>query len=114
MQPADVRLNPLVQAVFADWTVAGKWEDFREGHLYHIWVPRFYKAFCQKVALDMLATSRKSMTEFLAWLAQNEAQWKTRFTALVRARCGSSGLRLPDYLPTRATGKKKRRASNSC
>jgi hypothetical protein len=85
MQPAEVRKNRLVQAVFTDWTEAGKWEDFREGHLYHIWIPRFYKAFCQKVALEMLATSRKNMTEFLASLPQNETEWKTRFTARVRA-----------------------------
>ena len=85
MQPAEVRLNPLVRAVFSDWEGSGKWEDFNPLWLFHLWVPRFYKAFCQKVALDMLATSRKNMTEFLAWLAQNETQWKARFTTLVQA-----------------------------
>jgi hypothetical protein len=88
MQPAEVRLNPLVQAVFTDWTEAGKWDQFREGHLYHIWIPRFYKAFCQKVALEMLATSRKNMSDFLASLAHDETEWKTRFTTLVRGLRG--------------------------
>ncbi|HET8922551.1 MAG TPA: hypothetical protein VFN26_06095 [Candidatus Acidoferrum sp.] len=82
--PDEIRADVLVRKVFFEWELRD--ERSRFNLLGIKWkLILFYKDFCRLLSLDMLATSKKNMADFLAWLDKNEEQWLKRFAALIQS-----------------------------
>jgi hypothetical protein len=79
----EVRHNSLVQAVFADWERGGGRNELNPLY-FNFYYALFYKAFCQKLALKMLATSRQHMIDWLAQLNRERTRWQERFNNLLQ------------------------------
>lgn len=84
VRQTDVRTNRLVQAIFNDWQRRGERAQVNLLIINYHYV-LFYKEFCQRLALDMLATSQKNMTDFLGALNRDQIGWVRRFSALIQA-----------------------------
>jgi hypothetical protein len=83
VRPASVRANPLVQKAFNKLEADGEWEHFNPLFLY-IHYGQFYKAFCQQVAIDMLATSRSNMTDLIAQLDKDSSTVDKHLTSILQ------------------------------
>lgn len=79
--------HDLITAVFEQWHRRGLEAEYDRLFMQEL-REKFYKAFCQQVALAMLDESFQNMNEFLRWLGQNESDWKRRFAMLIQLLSG--------------------------
>jgi len=84
VRPATMRAHPTVRAIFTNWESSGARADFNPLWM-NVYYGKFYQAFCQQVSLQMLATSRQHMNDWLAQFNSDRSLWQQKFNNLLQA-----------------------------